>query len=191
MIFKKTKRSIVAVLFFTMLYSCAPIVNVTTDYDKATNFSEFKTFSIYDLKAQEGQVSQLNADRITNAIRSEMIAKGFVESTNRPDLRVNAITLIKNKETVTASTNFYGYGGMYRPYSYWGGGTMMGNTTVSTYNYIDGSLMIDIVSAKTNKLIWQGTGNAQIDNKLDNPNEFISSAVKKIMNGFPPGTEKK
>lgn len=189
---KRTNLRIIPILFLGLIYSCSPTVKVSTDYDHTANFSEFKTFAVYDLKAQQGQVNQLNADRVTNAIRAEMIAKGFTESAN-PDLKVNAVSILKNKTSVSADTNFYGYGGMYRPYGYWGGGAMMGgaNTTFNTYDYVDGSLVIDIVSAKSQKLVWQGIGNAEIDSKPDNPEEFINNSIKKILAGFPPGAEKK
>jgi hypothetical protein len=190
---KRTNFRFIPIFLLVLLYSCSPTVKVTTDYDHSANFSEYKTFAVYDLKAQEGQVNQLNVDRVTNAIRSEMIAKGFTESASNPDLKVNAVSILKNKQSVTADTNFYGYGGMYRPYGYWGGGAMMGggSTTFNTYDYVDGSLVIDIVSAKTQKLVWQGIGNSQIDSKPDNPEEFIAGAIKKIMEGFPPGAVKK
>jgi hypothetical protein len=190
---KRTNFRFIPIFLLVLLYSCSPTVKVTTDYDHSANFSEYKTFAVYDLKAQEGQVNQLNVDRVTNAIRSEMIAKGFTESASNPDLKVNAVSILKNKQSVTADTNFYGYGGMYRPYGYWGGGAMMGggSTTFNTYDYVDGSLVIDIVSAKTQKLVWQGIGNSQIDSKPDNPEEFIAGAIKKIMEGFPPGAIKK
>ncbi|WP_343696272.1 DUF4136 domain-containing protein [Flavobacterium sp.] len=189
---KRTNLRILPILVLGLIYSCSPTVKVTTDYDHSANFSEYKTFAVYDLKAQEGQVNQLNVDRVTKAIRAEMIAKGFTESSN-PDLKVNAVSILKNKTQVTADSNFYGYGGMYRPYGYWGGGAMMGgaNTTFNTYDYVDGSLIIDIVSIKTQKLVWQGIGNAQIDSKPDNPEEFINSSIKKILEGFPPGAVKK
>ncbi|PWB23915.1 DUF4136 domain-containing protein [Flavobacterium sp. HTF] len=189
---KRTNLRFAPIFLLVFLYSCSPTVKVTTDYDHSANFSEYKTFAVYDLKAQEGQVNQLNVDRVINAIRSEMTAKGFTESSSNPDLKVNAVSILKNKQSVTADTNFYGYGGMYRPYGYWGGGAMMGSgtTTFNTYDYVDGSLVIDIVSAKTQKLVWQGVGNAQIDSKPDNPEEFIAGAIKKILEGFPPGAVK-
>lgn len=189
---KRTNLRIIPMLFLGLIYSCSPTVKVTTDYDHAANFSEYKTFAVYDLKAQEGQINQLNVDRITKAIRAEMTAKGFTESAN-PDLKINAVTILKNKTQVTADSNFYGYGGMYRPYGYWGGGAMMGgaNTTFNTYDYVDGSLIIDIVSTKSQKLLWQGVGNAEIDSKPDNPEEFINNSIKKILAGFPPGAVKK
>ncbi|GAA3724295.1 MULTISPECIES: DUF4136 domain-containing protein [Flavobacterium] len=189
---KRTSLRIIPILFLGLFYSCSPTVKVTTDYDHAANFSEYKTFAVYDLKAQQGQVNQLNVDRVAKAIRNEMLAKGFTESSN-PDLKVNAVSILKNKTQVTADSNFYGYGGMYRPYGYWGGGAMMGGstTTFNSYDYVDGSLIIDIVSAKTDKLVWQGIGNAEIDSKPDNPEQFINDAIKKILADFPPGTVKK
>ena len=189
---KRTSLRILPVLFLGLFYSCSPTVKVTTDYDHSANFSEYKTFAVYDLKAQQGQVNQLNVDRVAKAIRNEMLAKGFTESSN-PDLKVNAVSILKNKTQVTADSNFYGYGGMYRPYGYWGGGAMMGggSTTFNTYDYVDGSLVIDIVSTKTGKLVWQGIGNAEIDSKPDNPEQFINDAIKKILTGFPPGAVKK
>jgi hypothetical protein len=183
---------LVPMVLLGLIYSCSPTVKVTNDYDHAVNFSEFKTFAVYDLKAQQGQISQLNVDRIIKAIRAEMISKGFTESDN-PDLKVNAVSILKDKTSVTANSDFYGYGGMYRPYGYWGGGGGMitGTTTYNTYDYVDGSLAIDIVSTKTQKLVWQGIGNAEIDNKPDNPEEFIAASVKKILAGFPPGSTEK
>lgn len=183
---------LIPMVLLGLIYSCSPTVHVTNDYDHSINFSEFKTFAVYDLKAQQGQINQLNVDRIIKAIRAEMISKGFTESDN-PDLKVNAVSILKDKQSVTANSDFYGYGGMYRPYGYWGGGAGMvsGTTTYNTYNYVDGSLAIDIVSTKTQKLIWQGVGNAEIDNKPDNPEEFIAASVKKILAGFPPDIAKK
>lgn len=190
---KRKNLRILPFFLLGLLFSCSPTVKVTTDYDHAANFGEYRTFTVYDLKAQEGQVNQLNVDRVAKAIRAEMTAKGFTESSSNPDLKVNAVSILKNKTQVTADTNFYGYGGMYRPYGYWGGGAMMGggSTTFNSYDYVDGSLIIDIVSSKTGKLVWQGIGNAQIDSKPDNPEEFINGAIKKILEGFPPGLAKK
>lgn len=175
-----------------MFYSCSPTVKVIIDYDHNTNFDDFRTYTVYDLKAQEGQVNQLNVERVSNAIRTEMNARGFIETTSNPDLKVNAVSILKNKTEIIANNSTYVYGGRYRPYRYWGGSTIVGsaNTTFNTYDYVDGSLIIDIVSTKTGKLVWQGIGNAQIGNKPNNPDELVAGAIKKILADFPPDKEK-
>jgi hypothetical protein len=165
--------------------ACESTLKVTSDYDKSVNFSGYKTFNFYNLKTS-GSVSQLNAERIANAIRRELTKKGLTETSNNPDLMVNAVTILKDKKEVTATTNYYGYGGAYRPYGYYGGAGASGYTTVSTYEYKDGSLIIDIVDAKTNKVVWEGIGNKDIDKAPKNPEEAINNAVTSILAGYPP-----
>jgi hypothetical protein len=163
-------------------YGCAPSVKVNADYDRAADFSPHKTFTMTDIAAK-GEVSQLNAERIANAIKETFKAKGYQEvGADAADMLVNAMTVSKTKTQVTANTDYYGYGGIYRPYGYWGGGS----TTFSTYNYTDGSLIIDVVNNKTQKLMWQGVGNSEIDSKPKNPDKFIKYAVEKILKEFPP-----
>ena len=180
--------AIVAVLFLAT--SCSSPLKVTSDYDKSANFGNYKTFSLYNLKTT-GSVSQLNADRIANAIRSEMTKKGFTESGTNPDLMLNAVVILKDKQSVSATTNYYGYGGMYRPYGYYGGGMATGSTSVSTYEYKAGTFIIDVVDSKTQKMIWEGTGNKDFDSAPKNPDEAINTGVGKIMADFPPGMAKK
>jgi hypothetical protein len=170
--------------------SCSSVIKVTTDFDKSVDFKTYKSFSFINIKIS-GSVSQMNADRIVNAIKDEMIKKGFIYSESNPDLHVNAITILKDKQTVSASTNYYGYGGMYRPYGYYGGGMASGSTTVSTYDYKDGSISIEMVDVKSSKMVWQGIGNKEIDKPSKDVEAAIKEAVATIMATFPPGATKK
>ena len=62
----------------------------------------------------------------------------------------------------------------------------MGNTSVTTYSYRDGSLTIEMVDTKTTKMVWQGIGNKEIDKVSKDPDAAIKAAVNKILSGFPP-----
>ena len=188
---KATTKILLVALPAALMFSCKPALKVSTDYDRAVNFSAYKSFSLYYL-ATNRNVSELNEERIWNSIRTEMTRKGYVENNRSPDLVVNAISVLKNKKYLSANTNFYGYGGTYRPYGYWNGGYTMasGGTTMQTHNYKDGSLVIDVIDARTNKLIWQGTGTAEFEKVPKNPDEVIGNAVYKILAGFPPGHTK-
>jgi len=170
--------------------SCAPALKVTTDYDKQVNFGQYKTFSIYqDIKVSDA-ISQLNHDRVINAIKNEMVKKGLQENTSSPDVLVNAVAIFKDRTSVTATTDYYGYGGFYRPY-YWGGGSSSSTTNYNTRHYKDGSLIIDVVDANSKKLVWQGVGNKEIDKPAKDPDTAIPKAIASIMEDFPPGAPKK
>jgi hypothetical protein len=181
---KMIKNLAMLSLGLILIASCGPTLKVTHDFDKNANFSGYHSFNFYNLKTT-GSVSQLNADRIVEAIKAEMVSKGYKENSSSPDLMINAVTILKDKQSVSATTNYYGYGGLYRPYSYWGGGMAYGSTSVNTYNYKDGSLIIDIVDAKNQKMVWQGTGNSEIDKTPKDPTEKINTAVTKILESFP------
>jgi len=179
------------IFLIAFAWSCEPSLKVSTDYDKSITFGQYKTFSMYTSDQKDESLSQLNHDRIVNSIRSEMTKKGFQETSSSPDLLVHPVTIFKDRMAVSSTTNYYGYGGAYRPY-YWGGGMgVSGTTNYDVQHYKDGSLIIDVVDAKSNKLVWQGTGNKEIDKPAKDPDAAISKAVTSIMAGFPPGMSKK
>ena len=177
-------KNILFPLFATaIIASCTPSLNIRSDYDHAVDFNTYKTYSVYNLRTK-GDVNSLNADRIVKYIRAEMEKKGYREDVNKPDLMINAVSVLKNKQGISASGTSYGYGGLYRPYSYWGMPSS-GYATVQTYEYKDGSLIIDVVDAKTRKLVWQGSANAEMSKAPKNPDAAISDVVGKIMETFP------
>jgi hypothetical protein len=66
-----------------------------------------------------------------------------------------------------------------------------GYTTYNVQNYKDGSLIIDIVDAKSKNLIWEGIGNEEIDKPLKDPDTAIPAAVASILAKYPPGAQAK
>jgi hypothetical protein len=187
---KATIKTLLLALPATILFSCKPTLKVNSDYDRAANFSSYKTFSLYYLVTNKN-INALNEERIWNSIRATLSKKGYIETNHNPDLVVNALSVLKNKSYVTANSAGYGYGA-YRPYGVWGGGyrSVSGQTTFQTNKYKEGSLIIEVVDTKTNRLVWEGTGNAEFEKKPKNPDEAIGKAVDKIMAGFPQGNGK-
>jgi hypothetical protein len=174
--------------------SCGNSLKVTTDFDRSVDFSKYKSFSLYSLKTT-GSVSQLNADRIINSIKAEMIEKGYKYVESNGDLTINAITYLKDKQSISSTTNINGFGGMVRPYGGFGGmgmgmggmgmGMATANTQYSTYDYKDGSLTIEVVDTQSAKMIWQAIGNKEIDKPFKDPDTAIRDKVKKIVAAYP------
>ena len=166
-------NGIFCVLTATFAVSCAPTIKVTTDYDKSVNFAAYKSFSLYNY-ASTPNVNQLNAKRILNSVRNEMIKKGYTEDNYYPDLRINVLSLLKDKKSIDVSNNGYGF---------WPGGN--GNATIGTSDYKDGSIVVRVVDINTNMLLWEGIGKAEMTEQPKNLDEAINIAVAKIMNEFP------
>jgi hypothetical protein len=174
-------------LIVLAVLSCEPTLKVSSDFDKSVDFKQYKSYWLFEGDSFKTAVSELNRGRIINSIKNEMAKKGFTEDHANPGVLVNTVAIVSKKVSVSANTDYYGYGGYYRPY-YWGGG-MGGGSSTTSYNvehYKDGSLIIDIVDASSKKLIWQGIGNSKIDEPLKDPDNQIPKAIQKIMEGFPP-----
>jgi len=187
---KKYLRIYMGLLIVGYLVSCGPSLKVTDDYDKSVNFDQYKTFALYNSDSIHDAISPLNQQRIIKAVKDEMVKKGFQENTSNPDVLVNITAVLQNRVAVSSSTDYYGYGGMYRPY-YWGGGMGSSTTNYNVQHYKDGSLIIDVIDANSKKLVWQGTGNKEIDKPAKDPDTIIPKAIASIMESFPPGKAKK
>ncbi len=167
-----------------LLVSCGPTLQVRSDYDKRVDFTRYRTYELYN--GTGNNISSLNQDRVLRSVRQEMQKKGFVEDSVHPDLLVNTSAIVGNGTEVSSNTNYYGYGGVARPY-YWGAGMSSSYTTYDVTHYKEGSLIIDMVDAPTKKLVWQGVGNSRIDESTKDADSRIAGAVKKILEDFPPG----
>lgn len=185
-------KKILALLAILMLSACSTLT-VSTDYDKTIDFFYYKSFAFHQLTDKSGSVSDLNKNRILRAIKADLLKKGLTENKDNPDLLVNVTTILENKKSVVATTDYYGYGGVYRPYG-WGVGyagfAPPSTTTFNVYEYKDGSLIIDLIDAGKKQLVWQGTGNKEIDKPSSDPDTAITEAVTKIMADFPPNAKK-
>ena len=57
------------ILVATITWSCGAQLKVSSDYDKSADFKKYKTFTLYNSEGLKESVSQLNHDRIINAVK--------------------------------------------------------------------------------------------------------------------------
>ena len=173
----KTLKLLPLLLLFVFA-SCTSI-RVASDYDTQTNFSKYKSFAYYKPGVDKAQISDLDKKRILRAIDANLSAKGMMKS-KKPDILVSLFT--KEKERIDVYQNQFGYGWGYSPWYY--GGTYSTSTT-------EGTLFIDFIDAKTNELIWQGIGVADlVMSTVAKKEARINEIVTKILAEYPPGIEK-
>ena len=178
------------ILIIFILTSCAS-VNVYSDYDKNTDFSNYKTYAFYKKGIDKVEISDLDKRRILRAIEADLNSKGFVKSED-PDILVNIFTKSREKIDVYNNT-YYGWYPWYYGYGFYGYGYGYGfgynNVSTST----EGTLFIDLIDARKKELAWQGIGKGilvsskNIDKKVERINEFVTE----IMMQYPPVPEEK
>ena len=160
-------------VFFVLLAGCSSI-KVQTNYDDTVDFAPYKTFAFHDESIQvEGTLASRVAvvGAIKDELENELTSDGYQESKDSPDFLVAFHASVI--DPVTAN---------YNPgrYSAWGSSATM-IQTVS-----EGSLIVDIIDAGSNELVWRGTATGAVERGSDKASEKIHDAVHKIMTKFPP-----
>lgn len=166
--------------------------NVTSHTEKAAgvNFSNYKTFawvSSTNAKKADRADNDIIDNNIKNSVSEELSKKGWIEADNNPDVLLDYTVAVK-KGTKTESEPVYTYPytsylyGRRGAFSMWYPSSLMG---YHSYNvpFKEGELTINMVASKTNKLIWQGWAQGEINSKNITTKE-ATAQVKSIFKKF-------
>ncbi|MDH3708911.1 MAG: DUF4136 domain-containing protein [Cyclobacteriaceae bacterium] len=177
------KRLFTTLLVFGFFSTSLAQVKVTYDYDNQADFASYNTYK-FTKEAMELPVNDLNRKRLLDAVSNQLSAKGFSASDN-PDVWVDISVSAQQKEGATATTGYYGSGYRYR----WGGG--FSTTTINTYDYIEGTIFIDLIDASSKQLVWQGRGVGTVSEsvKPEKREQRIKKGVAKIFKKYPPASK--
>lgn len=161
---------------------------VSSHKDPTADFSDYRSFAWVQPDIQV-QNPQYNNELITKNIQANvdeiLLKKGMTINTKKPDLLLRFHTDTEKETTRGFYSPAYpmiGYariGRMLVPYNmgYYGGGYS------APYTYTEGTLVIDAIDARTNKLVWQGSISAALNaRKID---KQIEKGVSKIMKRYP------
>ncbi|QDH79780.1 DUF4136 domain-containing protein [Echinicola soli] len=160
---------------------------VKSDYDKETDFSEYKTYSFEGWqKNSDEQLNEFDKKRVLQSLQSEFEARGMVHDEDNADAKIALFVVLNQKTSTTAYTDFmggYGYGPR------WGWGMGAGNvsatTTYSNDDYTEGTLVVDMYDSDNNQLIWQGILTSTVTEKPEKREKTIPKNIKKLMKKFP------
>ena len=154
---------------------------VKTDYDRAANFGQYKTYSWEKVQTQD----PLWVDRIKAAVNSTLAAKGWTQVESGGDICIMAIEINRNQQTLNTYYNGFGGGWRWRGF----GGFGQSTTTVETYKV--GTLVVDLFDAKTKTLVWRGVSSDTLSDKSDKNIKNLNKGVQKMFQHFPPEAPKK
>jgi len=179
---KPVKSLSILLLLLVAAAGCSTVYDVQFDYNTKTDFANLETYNWMPLP-EKADIDSFNVARVKKAVNTDLQAKGLRLAADNPDFLI--AEHLGKEEKVRVVDWGYDYG----PYSgYWGG--YWGPGGVSTYQYEEGSLILDFVDPQTKQLIWRGSAKAQVGD-VGTPEKreaLINEAVKKILKNFPPPT---
>ena len=160
--------------------------DVKVDFDKAADFTKYKTFAI---KLGTSWNNPLGEKRVLAEIQQGLTEKGWTATTD--DAKADAIVVLHGATEKQKSLNTF-YSGGYGGYGWrggWGGG--MGSSTTTVDEYTVGTLVVDIFDAKSKQLVYRGTATDELSNKPEKNAKKLAKASDKLFKDFPPGSKAK
>ena len=179
----KVQRVVLALVGMLFLFAGnSSAQQVKTDYDRSTNFGQYKTYSWEQVKTKD----LLLVDRIKNAVYAALSAKGWKQVDSGGDVSIIAIEMTQNQQTL--NTFYDGFGGGWGWRRFGGGG--FGEATTTTETYKVGTLVVDLFDTKTKKLVWRGSSSDTLSNNSNKNIKNLDEGVEKMFKKFPPDSSK-
>jgi hypothetical protein len=180
-------------LALLLLAGCATPTSVRVMQDPEVDLAHYATFGYFEpLGTDRAKYKTLVSGQLKASTTREMEARGFTYSATDPDLLINFSASLADKMRVNqvpvAPTpmavsggwpgGYYGYRtGLYTAYP-------MYETTVTEYQ--EGTLNIDLVDARRERLVWEGIGVRSVSRKsLENIGPALDATVIAIFEKFP------
>jgi hypothetical protein len=180
---KLAKSIALALVSGVLMIACSQALQVNYDHDSTVNLKQFKTFRVEaerDMQQDPLLGSELNRNRLADAVTEVMQAKGYVLNQSGPELVVRFMTDVKDRQQVRSNNT-------YSPYSWWWYG---GGNNISTYNYQESRFILNIYMNGGRKMIWQGwaTGKVKAPSKKEDRETMIKNTITDILRSFPQAT---
>jgi hypothetical protein len=161
---------------------------VATDYSPKTSFPQFRTFAL--VMPPDSAAQQLLDQRVRNAVQAQLDAKGLKQADRQnADLFVGYGMVDKTHTNVYTYRDGWGWGGGWG-WRYWRYGVawpMTVNHQIETYT--DGTVVVNLIDAKTKQVVWQGQVADAVNLPVANPvraTQQIDAAVAKLFAKYPP-----
>lgn len=170
----------IGILLLVIFASCSDQITVRTDYDRSVKIAEFRTFNWLDKQGIEERnnplyYNELNDKRIREAVIKQLTGKGYVQDSADPKLKVHYHIVIEDKTQVRSDT--------YSPYWI--------KSERDVYTYREGTLIIDLMDARNEALLWRGWAISALSDKDQMSDELINEAVAKIFGKLPAAEPQK
>ena len=175
--------ALTATLFIpAIVASCATTMTVSSHVERGIDFAPYRTFDWGPADALPTGDPRLDQgpffkDHIQGAVEKQLAARGIaLSASGTPDLLIHYHANIRQLIDVDRIDRAYGYcSGTACP--------------PETFEYEAGTLVLDVIDARTNRLIWRGWAQKSIGDMLEDREEMartIDEAVMRMLQRLPP-----
>jgi hypothetical protein len=181
-------RFVAALAAMAALAGCASGPDVRGDYDRAADFSKYRTYNFLSESDANGtEFRSIAQQMMQQAASREMESRGYVKAQD-PDLLINFKGKLEEKTDIQSTPApyygpSYGYRGWYgAPYGAYG----YGGTEVTTRRYNVGTLVMDVIDREKRVAVFQGGLEGVVSKKMmEDKQGTLNNAVAAIFSKYP------
>ncbi len=149
--------------------------STTHDFDRDADFRSFTSFAW--VRGTE-LADRFNHERIVAAVDAQLSAKGM----RRVDAGAVPDVLVAYHASFDRDLRITGFSSGFGPYR-------LGRSGVAqAEDILTGTIVVDIVDARTKRIVWRGTASKEIDVEADPTKRTrnINRAAARLFNNYPP-----
>ena len=186
--FFQNPRNRLAPLLFLIIAQAINAQSVHVESTSGFDFTKLKTYSwrthpVFEKRPDLAEKYSVGIELIKNATNQILMPRGFQSTQLDPDFYITFLLTGESRQDVEVVEigGGYGWGGWYQwPSTYYSGWS---TTLVS--NYVEGVLVLDIVDAKSNQLVWRAYCRDDVK-EWKNRDKNVKKTVEKALKRFPP-----
>jgi hypothetical protein len=170
------------VAFGALAVTGCTTMSVSSHVQSGIDFAQYRTYDWGPADALPTGDPRLDKnpffqDHVMGAVEKLMAARGYVRSTSRmPDLLIHYHASINQRIDVYGVDQEHGY-------------CYDDDCKVRVNDYEAGTLVLDIVDTRTNRVIWRGWARDSVEDVLNNEDRMarkINEAVTRMLARLPP-----
>ena len=183
-----SRITVLVLLACTALPAVAHRVRV--DFNHATHFSYFKTYRWVpspDSPPKGAKFpNQLMQERVVSFVDEALAARGFKRVATGGDLLISYHINVAEIPQFTTFFDSWGPGWGPGLGTGWGPGWQSGFATTQVQINYEGTLVLNMVDAKQNVLVFQGTSTQAVSSRPERNTRKLAKAVSEIFEKYPP-----
>ncbi|WP_420322231.1 DUF4136 domain-containing protein [Flagellimonas sp.] len=163
-------------LSMTLLVASCSSLRVTSEKAYNADLQQYNFYTVADMEA--GLLPNVNPTQkmqLKNAIEKQALELSTVKNNTGvtgPDVVVNYFVIIDTKQDIDTYVDYYGRRWRYQV------------TDVQVREYTEGTLIVDFIDAKTNKVVWHGSTTGIITPNSIKLEQKINEAVNSIFEQY-------
>ncbi len=187
------------IAFLGFISACSTPVKYSSDYQTSYNFDQVKSFAWYTKDDSSHKGNDLIKSRIKSTVEQQLKEKGFVMTSEADaDFYVNYGITTEKVLDIQQYNTYSGYATGFRYYP-WGTGLYPrgvygyqrydGTPETRVTQHTEGTLVLDMIEAKSDKIIWRGSATGHLKNQelpAKERDALVDEVITGVLSEFPP-----